>query len=262
MSMLNTTLQTLVVRLQDMNGHVAPQKLHNRIFDAYEAKSLVFECLTPAHQHVMAVSGGKVPPLHPVGPPLLVEGWGDLVSCHTEHNLYRLLPRRAKTSAAYLVMQAVCTAQGSPFSPDDRVDPLDLKFVFRHQDDQDAKNAFNVKQGQSGDKLNGNCIWLDGVLRAKEDAALVMCYPMITAMHVSNLAGTAAFLKDWSSVAVGVQGRHLDLKKLWKELLHDRPRQHMFLGTQSPPTRDVAALAKSKGIHIYLRKGAQFVFHP
>ena len=43
MSLLNSTLKTVVVKLKDMSGNVSNQKLHNRIFDAYEAKSLVFE---------------------------------------------------------------------------------------------------------------------------------------------------------------------------------------------------------------------------
>lgn len=73
MSLLNTTLQTLIVRVRDMNGIITQQKLHTRIFDAYEAKALVFEAITPQQQIAMQQYNGVIPPFHPAGQPIVLD---------------------------------------------------------------------------------------------------------------------------------------------------------------------------------------------
>ena len=254
MSLLNSTLQTLVVRLRDMSGHITNQKLHNRIFDAYEAKSLVFEALTPQHQMVMNQFRGQVPPQHPVGPPVLIENWQGLMEVHNEQNIYQLMPRRAKTNAAYLVMSAVCASNGSPFTMESRLDPIDYKFMFKAAD-QEFKNQFNAK---NPDKVRDS-IWFDGLMKSENDSALVMCHHAVSPANLNTIVGTHTFLKQWSQEPADGD-RHRDLKKAWGDLL--KLRTHVFCGCVTPPNRELLNYAKSKGIFIYAKKGLRYEFQP
>lgn len=255
MSLLNTTLQTLVVRLRDMSGNVTPQKLHNRIFDAYEAKSLVFEAITVEQQQAMQQYGGVVPLGHPAGQPILIDNWNELVAVHQDGNLYQLLPRRARSNASYSVMRAICGSAGSPFTMEHRVDPIDYKFVFRaadfeHRNQYNAKNADKVPQ----------TIWFDGILSCKTDSGLVMCHPSVSPQHVNTLAGTIQYLKEWAQMPCDGD-RHRQLRQLYSQLLITTPRVHLFIGTVSTPGKEILNYAKSKGIHVYVKKGTQFLFH-
>lgn len=254
MSLLNTTLQTVIVRLRDMSGNVTQQKLHNRIFDAYEAKSLVFEAITPEQQAVMAQFGGSVPAQHPVGQPLLVDGWNELMSIHNDKNLYQLLPRRARSNASYSVMRAICSSAGSPFTMDHRNDPIDYKFVFRAAD-FDHRNQFNTK---NQDKVP-NVIWFDGIMSTPGDSGLIMCHQTLSPQFVNSLAGTVQYLREW--VQLRSDGdRHRQLRQLYQTLLAP-PRVHLFIGTSATPGKEILNYAKSKGVHIYAKKGSQYVFH-
>lgn len=253
MSLLNTTLQTLVVRLRDMSGNVTQQKLHNRVFDAYEAKSLVFEAITPDQQVVMRQFKGIIPPNHPVGQPILLDSWNDLVGIHKDANLYQLLPRRAKNNASYNVMRAITCSAGSPFTMEHRVDPIDYKFVFRAAD-FDFRNQFNAT---NVDKVTPS-IWFDGILKAPAASALVSVHTTLSPAHISNMAGTLCFLKQWCQQPVDGD-RHRQLKELYNELLA-KPTM-LFLGTHSVPGRELLNAAKSKNVFVYAKKGSQYVYH-
>jgi hypothetical protein len=253
MSLLNTTLQTVIVRLRDMSGNVTQQKLHNRIFDAYEAKSLVFEAISAEQQAVMAQYRGVVPPQHPAGQPVLVENWNELMQVHNDKNLYQLLPRRAKSNASYSVMRAVCTSAGTPFTMDHRVDPIDYKFVFRAAD-FDHRNQFNTR---SQDKVPPT-IWFDGILQSPQESGLIMCHQSISPQHVNGIAGTVAYLKEWIALP-GDGDRHRQLRQLYQSLF--KQRTHLFVGTTATPGKELLNYAKSKGVYIYAKKGNQYVFH-
>ncbi|CCW64415.1 unnamed protein product [Phytomonas sp. EM1] len=253
MSLLNTTLQTLVVRLRDMSGNVTEQKLHNRVFDAYEAKSLVFEAITPEQQMAMLQFGGTIPPSHPAGQPILIDSWNDLTSIHKEGNLYQLLARRARNNSGYNVMRAICSSAGSPFTMDHRVDPVDYKFTFRAADFE-IRNKFNA---ENQDKVP-TTIWFDGILKAPKASALVGCYHSLSPAHVNNMAGTVQFLKGW--VHTPSDGdRHRQLKELYASLLSNPT--HMFLGANAVPGKELLNYAKSKNVFIYAKKGMRFLYH-
>lgn len=254
MSVLNTSLQTLVVRLRDMSGNIAQSKLHNRVFEAYEAKSLVFEALSPSQQMVMRQFNGLIPAQHPVGQPVLIENWNELLQVHSEENLYQLLPRRAKTNAAYSVMQAVCHSAGSPFSMDNRIDPNDLKMVFRDKDIE-YRNQFNAK---SQDKITTN-IWFDGIMSNNTDSGLVMCYGSVNAAQINNLAGTLSFLREWINEP-SEGDRHRHTRDGYKKMISGRT--HLFIGTLGTPSRELVSFAKSKGVHIYSKKGFHYGYNP
>jgi hypothetical protein len=253
MSLINSTLQSTVVRLRDITGNVTVQKIHSRIFDAYEAKSLVLEALNPEQQQVLAAFNGIIPPLHPVGQPAVLDKWEDLMALHNDSMLYQLLPRRARTNAAYSVMRAVSSSTGSPFRMEDRYDPLETKFVFRAAD-QEAKQAFNNK---SSEKV-GSSIWLDGILRNAKHTGLVMAHPAASPAHVNQLVGTVQFLKEWSSVPDG--DRHRDLRTKWKELLSNQT--HLFIGSSALPAKDLVAFARGKGVHLYAKRNNEYIFVP
>jgi len=252
MSLLNTTLQTLVVRLRDLGGNVTQQKVHNRIFEAYEAKSLVFEAITAEQQAVMAQFKGVIPPQHPVGQPFVIENWNELKQVHSDSNIYQLLPRRAKTNASYTVMRAICMSHSSPFTMEHRVDPLDYKMVFRAAD-SDFRNQFNTT---SPDKIGTN-IWFDGILKGPKDTGLIMCHNSLSPTNITNLAGTVLFLREFAKQPSDGD-RHRHLKDLWGALLQNRT--HVFIGTTSAAGRDILHLAKTKSVFVYGKKGAQYNF--
>lgn len=254
MSLLNTTLQTLVVRLRDMSGNITHQKLHNRVFDAYEAKSLVFEAIAVEQQTVMQQFNGSVPPSHPAGQPISLDSWNDLVTIHKDTNLYQLLPRRAKSNASYNVMRAICCSTGSPFTMDHRADPIDYKFVFRAAD-FDYRNQFNAT---SPDKVSPS-IWFDGILKGPTATGLISVHPSLSPAHISNMAGTLSFLKQWGKEPVDGD-RHRQLKILYNDLF-TKPTL-LFLGTNSVPGRELLNSAKAKGVFVYTKKGMQYAFHP
>lgn len=254
MSLINSTLQTTVLRLRDLTGNITAQKIHNRIFDAYEAKSLVLEMLTPDQQRILHACNGAIPTGHAVGQPMVIDTWADLMQVHTQHNLYQLLPRRAKSNAAYQVMRAVCCSPGSPFIMDQRYDPLELKFMFR-QADQEVKQAFNNK---SAEKV-GSVIWFDGVLRNDTDTGLVMAHPAISPASINGLVGMVTFLREWSNEPSDGD-RHRQMKAAWKEVL--AKRTHMFCGSGNVPAKDLVTFARNKGVHLYVRRGTQYVYQP
>ena len=252
MSLLNSTLQTLVLRLRDLTGNVTTQKIHNRIFDAYEAKSLVFEMITPQQQHVMQQFGGQIPHGHPVGLPMVIDGWPELMTNHSDKNIYQLLPRRAKTNASYQVMRSICAAPNSPFAMEHRYDPLELKFVFRAADFE-YKQQFN---NRNPEKV-GNSIWFDGILKSPTDTGLVMCHHGLSPQHINTIVGTIAFLREW----VGHEGdgdRHMNMKKQWKDLLGKR--YHLFCGSSAVPQKDLISFAKNKNVFLYAKRGNDYVF--
>ncbi|CCW69003.1 unnamed protein product [Phytomonas sp. Hart1] len=253
MSLLNTTLQTLVVRLRDMNGNITEQKLHNRVFDAYEAKSLVFEAITLEQQMAMQQFGGIIPPGHPAGQPVLIDSWNDLTIIHKEGNLYQLLARRARNNAGYNVIRAICSSTGSPFTMDHRVDPIDYKLNFRAADFE-VRSKFN---SENQDKVP-TTIWFDGILKAPGASALVSYYHSLSPAHVNNMAGTLQFLKDWS-LQPSEGDRHRQIKELYTALL--KKSTHLFLGTNTLPGRELLNYAKSKNVFIYAKKGMRFLYH-
>ncbi|EPY29497.1 hypothetical protein STCU_04524 [Strigomonas culicis] len=254
MSLLNTSLQTIVVRLRDVTGKVTQQKLHNRVFDAYEAKSLVFECVSPQQLSVMTSYGGTIPSSHPVGQPILVDNWSELVAMHKDQNVYQLLPRRAKSNASYCVLKAICCSTGSPFQMEHRMDPIDYKLVFRAAD-FDLRNQFNAA---NSDKLPPS-LWFDGILKAPAASALVSFSNTISANNITQLAASGTFLQQF--VRDPPDGdRHRQLKLLYGELL--RKPLHLFLGTNATPGREIVNLGKSKNVFIYSRKGRDYVYQP
>ncbi|KAK7198401.1 hypothetical protein NESM_000799800 [Novymonas esmeraldas] len=253
MSLLNTSLHTLVVRLQDFSGNVTQQKLHNRVFDAYEAKALVFEAISPAQQRVMKQYGGRIPALHPVGQPSVVDSWSELVELHKPENEYRLQARRARTNGGYAVMSAICCSAGSPFQMDHRLEPADYKLVFKTQADQDARTAFNLT---SIDKVP-NTIFLDGLMEAPNATALVSYHNVLTPTQVNQLAGTSQFFRGWCKEPADGD-RHRQLKESISSL-YSKP-VHLFLGTNAAPGRELLNHAKSKNIFIYAKKGLSFQY--
>ncbi|KPI87104.1 hypothetical protein ABL78_3816 [Leptomonas seymouri] len=253
MSLLNTTLQTLVVRLRDISGNVTQQKLHNRVFDAYEAKSLAFEVITPAQQAVMQQFGGRIPQLHPVGQPLLVDSWTELVQLHKPENHYQLMPRKARSNSAYGVLKAICWSAGSPFTMDQCLEPADYKLVFKAAQDFELRSEYNTK---NTDKVPQQ-IFFDGLIQAPTASALLIFQNSLTPAHVNTLAGTHQFLTSF--VKLPDDGdRHRQLKANYKALISNPT--HLFLGTNSTPGRELLNYAKSKNIFVYAKRGPVYQY--
>lgn len=253
MSHLNTTLQTLVVQLRDISGTVTQQKLHNRVFDAYEAKSLAFEVITAQQLSVMQQYGGRIPHLHPVGQPRLVDSWTELVQMHKPENTYQLLARRARNNGAYAVLKAICASAGSPFSMEHCMEPSDLKLVFKAAQDFEMRTEFNLKSPVKVPQT----IFFDGILKAPNASALQFFHSSLTTAHVNNLCGSHQFLCLFAKMQSDGD-RHRQLRDDYKALL-SQPT-HLFLGTNSTPGREVVNYAKSKNVFIYARKGDDFQY--
>jgi hypothetical protein len=249
MSLINSTLPTLNLRMRDLMGNVYTQRLHSRIFDAYEVKSLVLEALNENQQRVLFAHGGVIPAQHPVGPPLVLESWADLAACHRPTNLYQLLPRRARSYAAYQVARSICACPGSPFTMDQRVDPIDLKLIFRPPDFE-FRAAFNARNPEKV----GTSVQFDGLLRTDTDTGLVMCFSHVTPAQINTFVGTVAFLRAWAADTVESE-RHRDLKGKWGTMLSRRT--HCFIAVQQPVvSKDALAFAKAKNVHVFAKRHA------
>ncbi|EPY42514.1 hypothetical protein AGDE_01409 [Angomonas deanei] len=200
----------------------------------------------------MAKYGGVVPPMHPVGQPILLDSWNELISLHSDKNIYQLLPRRAKSNNGYALIKSICCSAGSPFTMEHRVDTTDYKLSFRAAD-YDIRNQFNAS---NQDKVPHN-IWFDGILKAPNASALISFSPTISNSHVSTLVGSHQFLREFiKQPAVG--DRHRQLKELYAEVF-TKPTL-LFLGTTVAPGRDLVNSAKGKNVFVYCKKGRDFVY--
>ena len=121
--LLHSSLQTIPINLVDMTGRVTAQRLTARAFDVYESKSLVFSWLQ------RGATGSTTE--------TLISSMEELAKVHRAENIYSLLPRRARTNSAYLVMRAICGEVGTPFTMDMREDPMDYRLVFRNNTDME-----------------------------------------------------------------------------------------------------------------------------
>lgn len=275
MLLINTTLQHTTLRMRDLAGNITFQLVNNRIFDVYDLKSLVLEAMTPkTRQLATLINTKKI--FHPetmklvpeilesidlpttlgmeqlplLLAPIVVDNWSDLMRIHRDDNVYQLVPRRARSNAAYQLMNSICIASKSPFRMKQRIDTLDLKFVFRAAD-QELKQSFNAK---SAEKVTSN-ICFDGILKGEKDSALVMAHASVTPAQINQLAGTVSFLKDWiQSPSDG--DRHRLIKQSYKDiLLATGKRVHLFCGSNTAVSKDLVGYAKSKSIHVYARRG-------
>jgi hypothetical protein len=253
MSLLNSTLQTLVVRLRDISGNVSQQKLHNRVFDAYEAKSLAFEVITPAQQAVMQQFGGRIPQLHPVGQPLLVDSWVELLALHKPENQYQLVPRKARSNEAYGVLKAICASAGSPFSIEHCLEPSDYKFVFKAAEDLEIRSAFNSKNQDKVPQI----IFPDGLMKSPTATALLMFQKSLTPASVNNLSGMYQFLTEFVKTPLESE-RYRQIKEIYSHFFTGPT--HLFLGTNTTPGRDLLNYAKSKNIFVYSKKGTIYQY--
>ena len=256
MSVLNTSLQTMVVDFRDMSGTVGQTKLHSRVFDAYEAKHLVFEAITADQVAVLEKNNNVIPPNHPVGLPYLIENWTELQQFHRQGNQYQLLPRLARNNAGYSVLQGICMCGGSPFDMKDRVDVNNYKVVMRNGTDMiDFRNTFNQK---NADKLIGH-VWFDGMMVGKKDTAFVSCHPTVTPAQIQGLSATVQFLIEWSNDS-GDWSQLRDQRRLQQQALQNK--HHLFLGSANNPGREIINMARQRGIHIFVKRGPRFIFTP
>lgn len=253
MALLNTTLQTLVVKLRDASGNVAQQKLHNRVFDAYEAKALAFEVITPPQVSVMQQFGGRIPHLHPVGQPKLVDSWTELVQNHKPEYQYQLLARKARSNGAYAVLKAICGSAGSPFSMEHCLDPCDIKLVFKSAQDAEMRTEFNVKNPMKVP----NTIFFDGAMRCPTASALLFFHPSLTTANVNNLCGIQQFLEQFAKMP-SEGDRHRQLRDEYKAIF--AVPTHRFLGTSTMPGRELLNYAKSKNVFIYAKKDGDYQY--
>lgn len=258
MSLINTTLQTLNLRMRDMMGNVYQQKLHSRIFDAYDVKNLVLESLNVSQQKVLVAHGGHIPPQHPIGQPAVIEGWQELAAQHTAENLYQLQPRRARSNAAYQAIRCIAALPGSPFKMDDRVDPIEYKLIFRPPD-FDYRNQFNMRNPEKV----GTSVQFDSLLRTEADTAVIQCYNHhISIQQVNTMVGTVAFLRAWSG-DTGETERHRELKAKWGMLLSRRTHSFIVCCQQATLSKEILTYAKSKNVHMFVKKlNGEYIFLP
>lgn len=249
MSLVNTTLQTLNLRMRDMMGNIYHQKLHSRIFDAYDVKNLVLESLSVNQQKVLVAHGGAIPAQHPVGQPSVIENWQDLAATFDPANLYQLQPRRARSNTAYNAIRAITACAGSPFRMEDRADPNDYKLMFRPPDFE-YRNQFNMRNPEKV----GTSVQFDGLLRTDTDTAVIQCYSHhISIQQVNMMVGTVAFLRAWSG-DTGETERHRDLKAKWGLLLSRRTHSFIVCGQQATLSKEILTYAKTKNVHMFVKK--------
>lgn len=249
MSLINSTLPTLNLRMRDMMGNIYHSRLHSRIFDAYDVKNLVLECMSVDQQKVMVAHGGQIPSQHPIGHPLVIENWQELETHHLDTNLYQLQPRRARSYAAYQAIRAIVAMPGSPFVMEDRIDPIDYKLIFRPPDFE-YRNQFNMRNPEKV----GTSVQFDGLLKTELDTAVIQCYNHhVSIQQVNNMVGTVAFLRAWSG-DTGETERHRELKAKWGALLSKRTHSFIVACQQASFSKEILTYAKTKNVHMFVKK--------
>lgn len=264
MSLVNSTLPMLNLRMLDMVGHVSYQRLHARIFDAYDVKSLVLEMYTPQQQRALvqlkraaaASSGGVAAAAAAAAAvsPAVIENWAELEASFKPTNLYQLRPRRARTNTAYQAIRGIVACPGSPFTMEDRADPSDLKLLFKPPDFE-YRNQFNARNPEKV----GTAVQFDGLLRTNSAIGLLMCHQHVTPAQVNSIVGSITFLREWASDAAEAE-RHKELKTKWQQLLSRQ--QWTFLASNTVVNKDVLSYARGKQVCVFVRRGLNFSFTP
>ena len=257
---LNSSLQFVQLRIRDVTGTVVCHKIQSRLFDQYDAKSLVLECIPPQLAMAMYQNRGHIPEKHPYGQPFVVDSWQDLLDLHSDKNVYQLTPRKAKSNTAYSALRGLCALPNSPFTMEHRGDLNETKLQLREKD-HEFKQAYNERQTLPAQRMMGNFIAFDGVMKAPHDAALLSVAPGIaTPMAINHLLGTVAFLREFNAPGMHTENQHKTFKDAIRGLI-DPPRTlHLVVASQGGTVpRETLAYAKAKRVVVLCKKGPHFV---
>ena len=248
---LNTTVQSLPVMLMDLQGRVAKQSLHSRIFDSYEAKNLILmmECNQQAGQQQPQQGDTAI----------AIDSWDAFSKTYNPKCTYHLVPRKTRNTTAFLVARALTMAVGSPFHLDHREDPFDFRYIVREGDQAAAKRWNQTHGAKYGSPLREGVVY-DGILVARDHAALILTSGTFSERFVNSSACMLEFMKFW--VDAGSIARYGDLRTRWMSLLRKK-HIHLVCGADTGlPTPQIMHLATERGVHIYARQGPVFRFVP
>ena len=111
--------------VEHLTGQVTTEALCDVYLTGVKLRRLVFmTCMqsTAAFAH----KAGRAVPLLPKD--VIVSTWETFQRVHQPHFVYRLLPLRCASPAAFAAIQAIVTSPGSPFTLEHRQDPVPYRF--------------------------------------------------------------------------------------------------------------------------------------
>jgi hypothetical protein len=110
------------VRIMQLNGRVFHENLTAHAFVGYEKRRLA----------LMTYTAGQDPRLPRLSRDVIVRTYEAFQKIHQPHFMYQLLPLLTADVEAFAAMQSICSASGSPFTIQDRVDTMLLNYRFGH----------------------------------------------------------------------------------------------------------------------------------
>lgn len=108
------------LRILQMNGRYTHELVYDDVFIGYHNRRIT----------LMTYGAGQDPRLPRLPQDTVVPSFDALLRLHQPHFRYRLLPLLCNDIDAFAVLQALCAAPHSPFTIDDRVDPLSFTHRF------------------------------------------------------------------------------------------------------------------------------------
>jgi hypothetical protein len=242
--LLNTSLQSLMTNVVDVNGRLTKQKLHNRIFAAYEQKNLTL-LLRPrdkAAGQTTASAFSDIP----------IDSWDSFAKSYHPDNVYELVPRKTRSTHAFMVVTALVNTPHSPFAMEHREDPHDYKLIFR-EPEQPAAKKWNATQGEKYKSTLGHGVIYDGILNARDAAAVILCGQDWNDKLLLQGACWICYMQEW--VNSSNAARYNELQSRWRSLLRKKNGLHIVVSAdRGTPNIALQGLAAQHNILLYARR--------
>lgn len=100
------------LRITQQNGHVLHENVMEFFFQGYKARRLA----------LMTYTAGQDPRLPRLPRDIVVPSFESLLRIHQPHFAYQLLPLLSADVETFGVLQSICSASGSPFKLEDRIE--------------------------------------------------------------------------------------------------------------------------------------------
>ncbi|CCW60776.1 unnamed protein product [Phytomonas sp. EM1] len=136
-------LARIPIRILQLNGRITHENVYEDVFIGYRLRRLVLMTHFgygrppppsspnfPTMAAISASSSVSSSAFSPIPKDFVVASFEKLAKMHNPGFVYRLVPLLCADIDTFAAMQAICASEGSPFTIEDRRDPVDLTHRF------------------------------------------------------------------------------------------------------------------------------------